>query len=147
MCLRGRVNLLAVTTADGWKLGEHGGWAKKTNFWNVRDLSWCSSWGAAGRTPRSPAFSRHAVQDARGLLLVSDPRQKAPGMRVDGTAVEYLDLYPTLAALALPGGVPTGLEGRSFAHLLDDAARPHRDLGFYQYHLRVISMVIGTLDS
>jgi arylsulfatase A-like enzyme len=87
------------------------------------------------------------VQDARGLLLVSDPRQKAPGMRVDGTAVEYLDLYPTLAALALPGGVPTGLEGRSFAHLLDDAARPHRDLGFYQYHLRVISMVIGTLDS
>ena len=54
-------------------------------------------------------------------------------MRVVGTAVEYLDLYPTLTALALPSGVPAGLEGRSFAHLLDDAAQPHRDVAFYQY--------------
>ena len=97
--------IIAVIGDHGWKLGEHGGWAKKTTFWN----------------------------DARGLLIVSDPRQKAAGQQVDGV-VEYLDLYPTLAALALPSSaIPGGLEGKSFAPLLDTPTAPHRDYGFYQY--------------
>jgi iduronate 2-sulfatase len=53
--------IVAVIGDHGWKLGEHGGWAKKTNFYN----------------------------DARGLLLVSDPRQNAQGQRVD-SIVEYV---------------------------------------------------------
>lgn len=97
--------IVAVIGDHGWKLGEHGGWAKKSNFWN----------------------------DARGLLIVSDPRQKAAGQRVAGV-VEYLDLYPSLVALALPNtAMPVGLEGRSFAPLLDSPTAPHREYGFYQY--------------
>ena len=33
---RTRPPLTPAAVTSGWKLGEHGGWAKKTNFWNVR---------------------------------------------------------------------------------------------------------------
>jgi hypothetical protein len=52
---------------------------------------------------------------------------------VAGTAVEYLDLFPTLAELALPNGAPLGLEGASFAPLLDNATVVHKPLAFAQY--------------
>ena len=106
--------IIAVIGDHGWKLGEHGGWAKKTNFWN----------------------------DAHGLLIVSDPRRRR-GARVTTTAVEYLDLYPTLADLALPSGVPPGLEGTSFAQLLDDPTQTHRNFGFYQYTCYGVANCMG----
>ncbi len=52
----------------------------------------------------------------------------APGKRgaVSSALIETVDIYPTLAALAgLPA--PQGLDGRSFASLLDNPAASHRD--------------------
>lgn len=60
---------------------------------------------------------------ARIPLLVSVPG-KSPA--VSDALVETVDLYPTLAELAgLPA--PGGLDGRSFASLLEDPAAAHRD--------------------
>jgi iduronate 2-sulfatase len=65
---------------------------------------------------------------ARAPLLVV-----APGMRagVSTRLVEFVDIYPTLTALAgLPQ--PAGLEGTSFAPLLQDPARPWKSAAFTQ---------------
>jgi len=57
----------------------------------------------------------------------------APGIRggVSTRLVEFVDLYPTLTALAgLPQ--PEGLEGTSFAPLLENPARPWKEAAFTQ---------------
>lgn len=96
-------------------MGEHGGWAKKTNYYN----------------------------DARGLLIISDPRQQAPGHRVHGV-VEYIDVMPTLLELAMPNyPIPRNLEGKSFAHLLHSPTEAHRPLGFYQYTCEGVISCMG----
>lgn len=74
---------------------------------------------------------------------MSDPRQSDPGQVVAHTAVEYLDLYPTLADLALPTGVPPGLEGTSFAPVLHNASFQHRKVGLYQYTCAGIKACMG----
>ena len=55
----------------GWKLGEHGGWCKHTNFEN----------------------------DAHAPLIIRSPRQEAAGSATDAL-VEFVDIYPTLCDLA-----------------------------------------------
>lgn len=63
-------NTIIVLWGDhGWKLGEHNGWGKMTNY----------------------------EIDTRSLLVVRDPRLKT-GRRVD-RLVEFVDIYPTLCEL------------------------------------------------
>ena len=88
-------NTIVVFMSDhGYSLGEHGQWMKQMLF----------------------------EESARGPLIVA-----GPGVRARGTpsprVVEYLDLYPTLAALA---GLtaPREIEGRSLAPLLDRPNAP-----------------------
>lgn len=60
---------------------------------------------------------------ARIPLMVAMPDKQGT---VSSALVETVDIYPTLAALAdLPA--PQGLDGRSFAALLDDPTATHRD--------------------
>ncbi len=87
----------------GWHLGDHGIWCKHTNY----ELA------------------------TRSALVISAPGQKAPGQKCSGL-VEFVDIYPTLAELCgLPN--PKGVEGISFAPLLDDAKTPWKTAAFSQY--------------
>src|SRR6185436_11885480 len=82
-------NTLVVLWGDhGWKLGEHGGWCKQTNY----------------------------EIDTRAPLLIRAPGAKANGQQ-SHALVEFVDIYPTLCELAgLP--VPKTLEGKSLVPLL-----------------------------
>merc|ERR1711871_1802059 len=92
-----------VVGDHGWKLGEHGGFGKKTVF----------------RT------------DTQALVILSAPEQRAPGGTPD-TLVEAVDIYPTLLAVAAPDAeVPQGVQGQSFAHLLDDPRAAHKSAAFW----------------
>jgi len=86
----------------GWHLGDHGMWCKHTNY-------------------------EHA---ARIPLIVAASGQCKPGSRC-GSVVETVDIYPTLCELA-GLAVPAGLEGRSFAAAVKDAASPTKP---YVYHV------------
>ena len=87
----------------GWKLGEHGGWCKHTNF----------------------------EIDARVPMIFSSPKQKAAGAKSEAL-VEFVDIYPTLCDLAgLPS--PDALEGLSAAPLLDNPNLPWKTAAFSQY--------------
>lgn len=87
----------------GWQLGEHGMWCKHTNF----------------------------ETSTRSLLMICVPGQQARGQKTDAL-VEFVDIYPTLCQLA---GMPLtpGLEGSSFASLLQDPKRPWKKAAFSQY--------------
>ncbi len=62
-------------------------------------------------------------------LLISVPGQQAGRSKA---LVEFVDIYPTLVELCgLP--VPEGLEGTSFAPLLDDPERRWKEAAFSQY--------------
>ena len=103
-----RLNLARKTIVifwgdHGWKLGEHGGWCKHTNF----------------------------ELDARVPLIISDPRQQQPG-KTSQALVEFVDIYPTLCDLAgLP--IPSTLEGHSMAPLLSNPTLPWKSAAFSQY--------------
>ncbi len=87
----------------GWKLGEHGGWCKHTNF----------------------------ELDARAPLIVSAPGQKHPGARTEAL-VEFVDIYPTLCDLAaLPE--PEGLEGISLVPVMKHPEIAWKTAAFSQY--------------
>jgi iduronate 2-sulfatase len=82
-------NTIVVFISDhGYHLGEHGQWMKQTLF----------------------------ERSARAPLIVAGPGVASAG-RATSRIVEFLDVYPTLAALA---GVrpPNGLQGRSLVPLL-----------------------------
>ncbi len=87
----------------GWKLGEHGSWCKMTNY----------------------------EIDTRVPLIVSAPGAKENGKRCD-RLVEFVDVYPSLCALA-GLNVPEHVEGTSFKPLLDDCSRPWKTAVFSQF--------------
>jgi arylsulfatase A-like enzyme len=86
----------------GYHLGEHGWWNKVTVF----ELS------------------------ARPPLIVWAPGAPGMGKRAPGL-VEFIDVYPTIAALC---GLqpPAGLEGTSFRPLLDDPSRAGKRAAYTQ---------------
>ncbi|MEQ9070246.1 MAG: sulfatase-like hydrolase/transferase, partial [Gimesia chilikensis] len=75
-------NTIVILWGDhGWKLGEHNGWCKHTNFEN----------------------------DTRVPLIIRAPGMQAQG-KTSEALVEFVDIYPTLCDLAgLP--LPAHLEG------------------------------------
>jgi arylsulfatase A-like enzyme len=97
-------NTIVVLWGDhGYKLGEHNGWAKMTNY----------------------------QIDTHAPLIIRAPGAIGPGTRVD-RLVEFVDVYPTLAELAgLP--VPAGLEGVSAVPLLKDPSLPWKTAVFSQF--------------
>lgn len=87
----------------GFHLGEHGLWAKSTNF------------EIANRVP----------------LILSAPGQSIKNVASDAF-VELVDVYPTLTELAgLP--LPSGLEGLSMAPLLEAPKRKWKTAAFSQF--------------
>ena len=97
-------NTMIVLWGDhGWKLGEHGEWAKHTNVEN----------------------------DTNAPLLLSVPGMKNAGKK-SNALVEFVDVYPTLADVAgLP--LPAHLEGTSFKPLLENPDRKWKAAAFSQY--------------
>ena len=90
-------NTIVVLWSDhGWKLGEHRGWGKMTNY----------------------------EIDARVPLIISAPGMKTAGKKTDQLA-ELLDLYPTLCDLA-GIEKPDFLDGSSLIPVLNDpSAKVH----------------------
>ncbi len=97
-------NTIVILWGDhGWHLGDHGMWCKHTNY----ELA------------------------TRSALVMSAPGQRATGRPCE-RLVEFVDIYPTLAEVCrLPA--PAGVEGYSFAPLLDNPARPWKAAAFSQY--------------
>jgi arylsulfatase A-like enzyme len=84
----------------GWKLGEHGSWAKHTDF----------------------------EIDTRAPLIVSSPGMKARG-QTTRALTEFVDIYPTLCDLTgLP--LPGHLDGISFHPLMDDPGLDWKSAAF-----------------
>ena len=99
-----RDNTIVVLFGDsGWKLGEHGGWSKLTNY----------------------------EIDTRTALVISAPGQDRPGGRADGL-VELVDIYPTVSELAglTPAA---DLEGTSLVPLLSHPERPWKSAAFSRF--------------
>ncbi len=89
---------------NGYYMGEHGWWGSKHNLYE-----------GATRVP----------------LIVAAPDMRAAG-QCTAALVELVDMYPTLAELAgLP--LPEGLEGTSFAPLLNEPKLPWKTAAFSQY--------------
>lgn len=87
----------------GWQLGEHGFWCKHTNY------------EVATRVP----------------LILSVPGQANRGAK-SARLVEYVDIFPTLADVCgLPE--PQGLDGISFAPLMESPDRPWKNAVFHLY--------------
>ena len=87
----------------GYHLGEHGLWAKTSNF----------------------------ELDARVPLIIATPNSKQHGTR-STALVEMLDLFPTLNALCGLPAAP-GLEGTILAPILDDAQATVKPAAFTQH--------------
>ncbi|WP_246229267.1 sulfatase [Sphingobacterium shayense] len=97
-------NTIIVLWSDhGFHLGEHGLWAKTTNF----------------------------ELDTRVPLIVVNPGEPLKNVKSDAL-VELVDIYPTLVDLAgLP--IPEDLEGLSMAPLLKDPQRSWKSAVFSQF--------------
>jgi arylsulfatase A-like enzyme len=97
-------NTIVVLWGDhGWKLGEHGGWCKQTNY----------------------------EIDTNAPLMIRAPGAKSNGTQTRAL-VEFVDLYPTLCELAgLP--VPAAMQGTSLAPLLSGAASKVKEAAYSQF--------------
>ena len=100
-------NTIVVVMGDhGFKLGEHNGWAKQTNY-NI---------------------------DTRVPLFVRVPGISQGGSSC-ARLTELVDLFPTLCDLA-GVDIPPMMEGTSFKPLLGDPLRKWKSAVFSQYHRR-----------
>ncbi|MBN2131029.1 MAG: sulfatase [Sedimentisphaerales bacterium] len=99
-----RDNTAIVLWGDhGWKLGEHAGWCKHTNF----------------------------ELDTHVPMILSVPGMKTGGQRTQALT-EFVDIYPTLCQ-ACGLSLPKHLEGVSAMPLLADPSRPWKKAAFSQY--------------
>jgi len=97
-------NTIVVLWGDhGWHLGDHGMWCKHTNY------------EEATRIP----------------LIVVDPRATTAGTHT-AELIESVDVYPTLCQLA-GLDAPRGLDGSSFAELINDPAAKTKDAVLHVY--------------
>ena len=95
--------IVVMWSDHGWKLGEHGGWCKQTNY----------------------------EIDTRAPLMIRAPGMKQNG-RQSRALVEFVDIYPTLCELTgLP--VPGNLEGVSLKPLLTGSATSVKQAAFSQF--------------
>ncbi|HNQ87587.1 MAG TPA: sulfatase [Verrucomicrobiota bacterium] len=97
-------NTIVVLWGDhGWSLGEKDRWCKGTNF----------------------------ERDTRVPLMIRTPGLAKAGAPAEAL-IEYVDIYPTLAALS---GLtpPADLDGRSMVPILQDPGAHGRDVAFSQY--------------
>ncbi len=102
--LKLRDNTTIILWGDhGWKLGEHAGWCKHTNF----------------------------ELDTHVPMIISVPAMKTAGQRTTALT-EYVDIYPTLSEICnLP--IPEHLEGLSMVPLLKNPKLPWKKAAFSQY--------------
>jgi arylsulfatase A-like enzyme len=102
--LKLRDNTVIILWGDhGWKLGEHAGWCKHTNF----------------------------ELDTHVPMILSVPGMKTAGKRTRALT-EYVDIYPTLSELCNLR-VPGHLEGLSMVPLLKNPELPWKKVAFSQY--------------
>lgn len=95
--------IIIIWGDHGWKLGEHAGWCKHTNF----------------------------ELDTHVPMILSVPGAKTASQRTKAFT-EYVDIYPTLCqacGLAVPGH----LEGLSMMPLVENPNRPWKKAAFSQY--------------
>ena len=95
--------IIIVWGDHGWHLGDLSQWCKHTNF----EIA------------------------TRAALMISAPGMKHAGAKTDALT-EFVDIYPSLCELAglkIAGGV----QGESFAKLLDDPSRPFKAMAMSQY--------------
>lgn len=99
-------NTIIVLWGDhGWKLGEHNGWGKMSNY----DI------------------------DVHVPMIISGAKVKAKGKKTNALT-EFVDIYPSLCEMAeLP--VPTHLQGKSFTPLLENPEKKWKSAVYSQYLL------------
>ena len=99
-------NTIVILWGDhGWKLGEHNGWCKQTNY----------------------------EIDTRVPLIISGPGVKARGKQ-SNALTEFVDIYPTLCEMAdFP--VPDYLQGRSLVPLIEDPDKEWKTAAYSQFLL------------
>ncbi|MFY0644645.1 MAG: sulfatase [Bacteroidia bacterium] len=100
-------NTIIVVWGDhGWKLGEHNGWCKQTNY-NI---------------------------DIHVPLIVYSPGEQNRGSKTDGIT-ELIDMFPSLCELAdIPA--PSYAQGSSFVPLLTEPNKKWKTAAFSQFHRR-----------
>ena len=100
-------NTIIVLWSDhGWKLGEHNGWGKMSNY----------------------------EIDTRVPLLISTPHSRSAGQHIS-SPVELLDLFPTLCELATIE-TPTFIDGKSRVDMLNNPDGQYKSVAYSQYYRR-----------
>ena len=99
-------NTIVVLWGDhGWKLGEHNGWCKQTNY----------------------------EIDTRVPLIISGSGVKAKGKQ-SNALTEFVDIYPTLCEMANLT-IPDHLQGSSMVPLLEDPKLEWKTAAYSQFLL------------
>jgi len=101
-------NTIIVLWGDhGWKLGEHNGWTKQTNY----------------------------EIDTRSSLIVYMPNNKLKGIKTDAL-VEFVDIYPTLCEMT-GLEIPSFVEGSSMLPLLESPNQEWKSAAFSEFVIGV----------
>jgi len=99
-------NTIVVLWGDhGWKLGEHNGWAKQTNY----------------------------EIDTRVPLIISGQGVKEKG-KTSQSLTEFVDIYPTLCDMT-GFEIPTYLQGKSLKPILENPETTVKDAAYSQFLL------------
>jgi len=100
-------NTIIIVWGDhGWKLGEHNGWCKQTNY-NI---------------------------DIHVPMMIYTPTHPNPGTETF-EITELIDMFPSLCELS-GIETPSYLQGTSFAPLLEDPNQEWKSAAFSQFHRR-----------